>query len=540
MSGWSWHPNLCDKRPSVRRPPSRAEENDLDRYSLRTRKWLDLRFDPSLVELVGHHYEPYQPVYGVRPEKWTLAHFMMAVRWAWLTEALRSTGADSFLDVGGAEGYVAQLVRSLHTSKSCSTDLSISACERAHEFFSVGTLASEAHRLPFEDNAFSVVYCAEVIEHLAHPVETLLELKRVARDVVIVASEEGVRDEAARAEELGERALSDHMDRSIICATDFELLFPGWDARVYGLCSQLPTEVPQSSTELVASIAGVLRFEDFRSTPEATGMIAVLFKDAGPGEFGSTVLSSVRDVIEFAFDRSAVVDRTEPTLHEAYLPTRICVKCGAPVELLANATCAACGVVYSNQKTTEDFVLQRESDSTSSLEDKLNAEFPNAPERVAAGLTLQKLMDFPLSPSISTRQLPLELDAGWTACDGGRLTAHAESGLVLECDAHDPCLFSPELNLNMDELKGVRVALEVSGLSSEEEIFQVFFRTLNRPLWWEQASVTEAYRTANGPYTFELELPDAGLFGENDILTGLRIDPSNHSSNTRILSVEFL
>jgi len=512
----------------------------LDRYSLRTRKWLDLRFDPALVELVGHSYEPYQPVHGIRPGDWTLGHFMMAARWSWLTEVLRSTGADSFLDVGGAEGYVAQLVRTLHTPRSCSTDLSISACERAHEFFSIGTLASEAHRLPFEDGAFSVVYCAEVIEHLAHPIETLLELKRVARDVVIVASEEGVRDEAARAEELSERALSDHMDRSITCATDFELLFPGWDARIYGLCSELPTEVPQSSRDLVASLAGALHLDDFRSASEATGMIAVLFKEEGPAEFGSTMLTSVRDVVEFAFDHSAVVDPSKATLHGAYLPPRICVKCGAPVELLASATCAGCGLVYSRQWMTEDFVLQDEPDSESALEERLNAEFPDDAERVAACLALQDLLDFPLSPSLSTRQLPLELDAGWTACEGGQLSAHAESGLVLDCDAHDPCLFSPELYLKMDELEGVRVALEVSGLNSEKELFQVFFRTLNRPLWWEQASVTEAYRTEDGSYTFELGLPDAGLFGDNDILTGLRIDPSHHGSHSRILSVELV
>ena len=512
----------------------------MDRYSLRTRKWLDLRFDPQLVELVGHQYEPYQPVHGISAGAWTPGHFMMAARWSWLVEILRSSKASSFLDVGGAEGYVAQLVHALHTQESCSTDLSISACERAHEFFGLGTLASEAHRLPFEDGAFSVVYCAEVIEHLAHPVETLLELKRVARDVVIVASEEGVRDEAARAEELDERALSDHMDRSIVCATDFELLFPEWESRVFGLCSELPAELPQTAEGLAAALSTALRLDDFREARTATGMIAVLFKHGAPTALGSSFESSIRDVVEFAFDHSAVVEPGERSSERPFLPPRRCVVCGVGIELLAANTCSSCGTKYAEQRGVEDFALLGDAEPGPALAERASAEFPADPERVRACLELQALLDFPLPPSLSTRRLPLDAEAGWTSGETCSVSAHPKSGLVLESSAHDPCLISPELYLPLDELTGVRVRFAVSGLDREEEVFQVFYRTLNRPLWWERASVTAVYRVGSAELELEVGLPERALFGEDDILTGLRIDPSHHASRSHILSVELI
>ena len=512
----------------------------MDRYSLRTRKWLDLRFDPELVELVGHQYEPYQPVHGIGAGAWTPGFFMMAARWAWLVEILRASNATSFLDVGGAEGYVAQMVRKLHVEESCSTDLSISACERAHEFFAIGTLASEAHRLPFEDDAFSVVYCAEVIEHLAHPVETLLELKRVARDVLIVASEEGVRDEAERARELEERALSDHMDRSIICATDFELLFPEWDTRVFGLCGQLPAEMPQSSEELSGALASALRLDDFREAGEATGMIAVLSRGRSPESLGSSFEGSARDVINFAFEHSAVEEAQSRVPGEVFLPARLCVKCGAKIELLKSNTCAACGVEYSEQLTVEDFVLQSEAEAEDGLAKRLQEEFPDAPERVEACANLQKLLDYPLMPGLSTRSLPLTIEAGWTVGETCQLSELSEQGLLLESEEHDPCMFSPELYFELASLRGVRVRLAVRGLSENDEAVQIFYRTLNRPLWWERASMVVPYQTTDSVMELEVGLPDLALFGEDDILTGLRVDPSHHASRSEILSVELI
>jgi SAM-dependent methyltransferase len=43
-------------------------------------------------------------------------------------------------------------------------------------------------RLPFPDQSFDVVLCAEVLEHLVRPVEALAELSRVARKAVILTS----------------------------------------------------------------------------------------------------------------------------------------------------------------------------------------------------------------------------------------------------------------------------------------------------------------------------------------------------------------
>ncbi|MHC4895373.1 MAG: class I SAM-dependent methyltransferase, partial [Planctomycetota bacterium] len=170
----------------------------MDRYSLETKAWLDLRFDPQVVAAVGHAYHPYQPIDGVPVGGWATEQLLMSNRWARLLTCLRELGAESFLDVGGAEGMTAELVRQTVTRDVWTIDLSTSATERAIETFGLPALASEAHRLPFADDSIDVVYCGEVIEHLANPVETLLELGRVARLAVIVSTEEGVLTEEER------------------------------------------------------------------------------------------------------------------------------------------------------------------------------------------------------------------------------------------------------------------------------------------------------------------------------------------------------
>lgn len=45
----------------------------------------------------------------------------------------------------------------------------------------------DAHRLPFADNVFDLVYCSHVLEHCYNPIKVLNELKRVSRNTVVVA-----------------------------------------------------------------------------------------------------------------------------------------------------------------------------------------------------------------------------------------------------------------------------------------------------------------------------------------------------------------
>lgn len=44
----------------------------------------------------------------------------------------------------------------------------------------------DAHKLPFKDKCFDVVYCSHLIEHLYNPLEMLREVKRVCNFKVII------------------------------------------------------------------------------------------------------------------------------------------------------------------------------------------------------------------------------------------------------------------------------------------------------------------------------------------------------------------
>ncbi len=97
----------------------------------------------------------------------------------------------SFLDAGCGEGFVARVLLSELPSLSLiGCDLSPAASRLATDknpgadFAAASVLA-----LPFADNAFDVVGCFEVLEHLpdAVPEQALRELARIARRAVVLS-----------------------------------------------------------------------------------------------------------------------------------------------------------------------------------------------------------------------------------------------------------------------------------------------------------------------------------------------------------------
>jgi ubiquinone/menaquinone biosynthesis C-methylase UbiE len=97
---------------------------------------------------------------------------------------------DSFLDVGGGEGYMAALVQDAFNVPANTTDLSVEACERACELFAIQGCASDAGQLPFGERSYDLVLCSEVIEHLSQPVRAISELVRVADKHVVITTEQ--------------------------------------------------------------------------------------------------------------------------------------------------------------------------------------------------------------------------------------------------------------------------------------------------------------------------------------------------------------
>lgn len=98
--------------------------------------------------------------------------------------------ADTILDAGCGEGFFTRYVAERNPNASVTgTDLSEDAINYASKHFGTAAKFSAANifALPFEDNAFEVVICSEVLEHLETPAAALSEVVRVASRGVVLS-----------------------------------------------------------------------------------------------------------------------------------------------------------------------------------------------------------------------------------------------------------------------------------------------------------------------------------------------------------------
>ena len=152
-------------------------------YTTDTMQWLDQRF--KLADENGI-YIAHQPIYGFRQghsEPGMVSRYMITYQ---IMRALSHLRFNSFLDVGGAEGYKSALVRSIFDVQVRSADLSAEACARAKEIFDVEGEPIDIHHLPYADNQFDVVLCSETLEHVPDIIKAAKELLRVSRKALVI------------------------------------------------------------------------------------------------------------------------------------------------------------------------------------------------------------------------------------------------------------------------------------------------------------------------------------------------------------------
>lgn len=102
---------------------------------------------------------------------------------------IADAGPSSVLDAGCGEGHLlAALRHALPEAQLTGVDASVSAVEYARSSFGeAGTfLTGDLLALPFDADAFDVVVCSEVLEHLEDPAAAFAELRRVARRRVVL------------------------------------------------------------------------------------------------------------------------------------------------------------------------------------------------------------------------------------------------------------------------------------------------------------------------------------------------------------------
>lgn len=132
----------------------------------------------------------FAPVFGWGGAGQQAGQLEKIARTARILQLLAREGFESFLDVGAAEGYLADWVRELFRVPAAACDLSLEGCRNGRELLGVPTFSCTADCLPLADQAFDCVVCSEVIEHLADPMAAIAELMRVTRRVLVLTSRE--------------------------------------------------------------------------------------------------------------------------------------------------------------------------------------------------------------------------------------------------------------------------------------------------------------------------------------------------------------
>ena len=241
-------------------------------YTAITRDWLEQRFQKRSPTGV---YFAHMPVYGLGHPDAEGGHTRRYARILRILQALDGMAFGSLLDVGGAEGYVAHVVGTLFGTDVASADLSLQACRRARELFGLPAAAVDCWRLPFADGAFDVVVCSEVIEHVENPVETLLELQRVARVAVVLTTEEVRYDRGWIDDYLFKRPGWPHMERNQFHPDDLRACLPGATLR-----PQCDREPPAEALSRDDTIAWILA--NTTATELADGRVGVAATIPGP------------------------------------------------------------------------------------------------------------------------------------------------------------------------------------------------------------------------------------------------------------------
>lgn len=89
----------------------------------------------------------------------------------------------NILDIGCASGWFLSQIAKHYTDAICSgIDVYKKAIDHgAKQYKHLRLIYGDAHALPFNNNSFDLVVCAEVLEHVLKPEQVLDEIKRVLR-----------------------------------------------------------------------------------------------------------------------------------------------------------------------------------------------------------------------------------------------------------------------------------------------------------------------------------------------------------------------
>ncbi|MBS1588488.1 MAG: class I SAM-dependent methyltransferase [Bacteroidetes bacterium] len=154
----------------------------MDQYTQETKNTVDERFG---MKRNGVYYA-HQPIYGYRTPFAAGSNISRYMVTKSILNAFSKFSFNSFIDIGGAEGYTANIVRQLFNIPVQSTDLSENACKMAGEIFGIKATPCDIHNLPFNDGEFEAVLCSETIEHVTDFKLAIDELLRITKNILVI------------------------------------------------------------------------------------------------------------------------------------------------------------------------------------------------------------------------------------------------------------------------------------------------------------------------------------------------------------------
>jgi SAM-dependent methyltransferase len=191
----------------------------------RTQAWLDDTMDPGITAL-GEHL-----VYDAagQPQRIDRVHFGRLRRKLKIFRWLDRFEFASFIDVASGWEHYPFLVRTRYGAEAYYSDM-VHRMNVPTDWPGFGkrdrAVTVQLPRLPFADQAFDVVLCSEVLEHLVHPIESLAELWRITRKYLIVTSMEAL--SVNRWEQVLSHLRVDvrqpHVERNFFVLSEFEAL----------------------------------------------------------------------------------------------------------------------------------------------------------------------------------------------------------------------------------------------------------------------------------------------------------------------------
>jgi ubiquinone/menaquinone biosynthesis C-methylase UbiE len=322
----------------------------MDQHTTAAKNWLDRRYSRK----ADGRYKAHQPIRGLRTEFSEPNALLRFARTYKLLEWMHALRFESVLDIGGGEGYLAALVRDLFRPPVVHTcDLSVEANLRAAELFGIGGVSADASRLPFADEAYDLVICSEVIEHLSRPALAIGELMRVARNYVIVSTAEfsplGEIERSLRVLTLDRDY--PHAELNWFTPGDFTLLMGDHtvlSSQYRAIGHRLPASdrTREEVERLVVYLSDVTGID-----VDQTGVIAIAAKTETPPAAHRLGATAERRVLDRLLDGpQGGIEHDVREVVEPDMVSRLrCVRCGAHLELDeagASLACVDCDSTY--------------------------------------------------------------------------------------------------------------------------------------------------------------------------------------------------